>query len=81
MGEAMWKKIWQNRLEFYPYAAILFFWFFGSLVQSLTLIDRPCIVALGLITILPVGLISLAMFRTYQTLPEKGTLPGPGSNG
>jgi len=77
----MWNRIWRNRLEFYPYAAILFFWFFGSLVQSLTLSGRPWILAMGLITILPVALISLAMIRTYRALPETGTLQGPGSDG
>ena len=74
----MWKKIWRNKLEFYPYMAILFFWFSGSLLQSLSLKNRPGIVTLGLVTILPVGLITIAMVRTYRTLPETGTLPGPG---
>jgi hypothetical protein len=76
----MLQKIWRNRNEFYPYLAILSFWFFGSFLQSLTLNNRPAIVMLGLITILPVGLIAAAMVKTYKTLPETGTLPGPGQS-
>ena len=74
----MLRKIWRNKLEFYPYLAILAFWFFGSFVQSFMLTDRPEIVVRGLITIPPVVLVAAAIVKTYRTLPENGTLPGPG---
>jgi len=76
----MWKKIWRNRLEFYPYLAILAFWFFGSFVQALTLLHRPVIVALGLVTIPAIGLVAVAMVRTYRTLPKTASLSAPGDD-
>ena len=76
----MWKKIWRNRLEFYPYMSILFFWFFGSFVQSLKVTSQSGITTLGLITVFPVGLIVIAVVKTYKALPETGTVPGPDEN-
>ncbi len=76
----MWQKIWRNRLEFFPYLAIFFFWFFSSFLQSLSIKSRPGIVSLGLITIPPMCLVIIAAVRTYKTLPEKGRLPGPLKN-
>jgi hypothetical protein len=43
----MWKKIWKNRLEFYPYLAIYLFWFMGAFLNSFQVQNRPGIVALG----------------------------------
>jgi len=66
----MWKKILNNRVEFYPYLAIFLFWFLGSFVSSFRVQNRPGIVALGLVTIPSVILISIATIRTYRELPE-----------
>jgi len=65
----MWKKIWKNRLEFYPYLAIYLFWFLGSFVSSLRVQNRPGIVLLGVVTIPSIVLITVAVVRTYRELP------------
>lgn len=65
----MWKKIWENRLEFYPYLSITLFWFVASFMSSLLVQNRPGIVALGLVTIPSVVLITIATVRTYRELP------------
>ncbi len=61
-------KFWKNRLEFFPYFSILFFWFFGCFLSSLLVKNRPGIVTLGLITIPSVILILIAIGRTYKEL-------------
>ncbi len=76
----MWQRIWRNRLEFYPYLSILLFWLFGSALGSLTVKSRPGIVALGMVTIVPIALIMIAVIKTFKELPETGTLPGPGED-
>jgi len=65
----MWKKIWENRLEFYPYLSIYLFWFLGSFVSSFQVQNRPGIVALGVVTIPSIVLITIATVRTYRELP------------
>ncbi len=65
----MWKKIWKNRLEFYPYLAIYLFWFMGAFLNSFQVRNRPGIVALGVVTIPSIALITLAAVRTFRELP------------
>ena len=65
----MWNKIWDNRLEFYPYLSITLFWFLGSFMSSFQVKNRPGIVALGVVTIPSVVLITIATVRTYRELP------------
>ena len=66
---SMWKKIWKNRLEFYPYAALYLFWFLGSFAGSLQVKNQSGIVILGLVTIPSITLITIAAVRTYRELP------------
>jgi len=66
----MLRKIWQNRVEFYPYFSIYLFWFVGSFLSSLRVQNRPGIVALGLITIPSILLITIAFIKTYRELPS-----------
>ncbi len=73
----MLKKIFRNRLEFYPYFVILFFWFVSAFLPSFAVKNRPGIVMLGVVTVPSIVLILIASVRTYKTLPETGTLPGP----
>jgi len=65
----MWRKIWKNRIEFYPYLSIYLFWFLGSFVSSLRVENRPGIVLLGVVTIPSILLITIAVVRTYRELP------------
>ncbi|MEW6443925.1 MAG: hypothetical protein AB1640_23515 [bacterium] len=65
----MWKKIWRNRVEFYPYFAIYLFWFMGAFLGSLGIQNRPGIVALGVVTVPSLTLITIAAVRTYRGLP------------
>ena len=65
----MWRKIWKNRVEFYPYLSIYLFWFLGSFVSSLRVKNRPGIVLLGVVTIPSILLITIAVVRTYRELP------------
>ena len=67
----MLKKIWKNRIEFYPYLAILIFWFLGSLVSSLKVQNRPGLTLLGLITLPSIALIAMAAVKTYRELPSE----------
>ncbi len=62
----MWKTVWKNKIEFYPYFSIFLFWFLGSFVSSLRVENRPGIFALGLITIPSLILIVLATRKTYK---------------
>lgn len=64
----MFKKIWKNRVEFYPYLAIFLFWFFGSFLSSFSVQNRPGIVLLGVVTIPSILLITIAAVRTYKEL-------------
>ena len=65
----MWKKIWENRLEFYPYLSITLFWFLGSFASSFQVKNRPGILALGVVSIPSMVLITIAAVRTYRELP------------
>jgi hypothetical protein len=65
----MWRKVWKNRLEFYPYLSIYLFWFLGSFVSSFQVQNRPGIVTLGVVTVPSVVLITIAAVRTYRELP------------
>ena len=65
----MIKKLWKNRVEFYPYLAIYLFWFLGSFLSSFRVQNRPGIVLLGVVTIPSILLISIAAIRTYRELP------------
>jgi len=67
----MWRKIWKNKVEFYPYFSIYLFWFVGSFLSSLRVQNRPGIVALGLITIPSILLITIAFIKTYRELPPR----------
>ena len=66
----MIKKIWKNRVEFYPYLSIFIFWFLGSFVSSLKVQNRPGITLLGLITIPSIAMIAIAAIKTYRELPS-----------
>jgi hypothetical protein len=65
----MWRKIWKNRIEFYPYFSIYLFWFLACFVSSLRVQNRPGIVALGLITLPSIAMITAAVVKTYRELP------------
>ena len=68
----MWKKIWEHKLEFYPYFAIYLFWFFGSFVSALAVQNRPGIFfPLGLISAPSIILITMAFVKTYKNLPPE----------
>ena len=57
----MFNKLWENRLEFYPYFSILFFWFFGCFISALMVKNRPGIITLGIVTIPSITLILIAI--------------------
>ncbi|MBW1894706.1 MAG: hypothetical protein JRI91_13560 [Deltaproteobacteria bacterium] len=57
-------KLWKNRIEFYPYIAIFFFWLVTALL-SLLVKNRPGIVALGLVTVPSVVLITIATIKVF----------------
>ena len=65
----MLRKIWKNRLEFYPYLSLFIFWFLACFLTSLSVQNRPGIVALGVVTIPSVALIAIATVKTYRELP------------
>lgn len=65
----MWRKIWKNRIDFYPYLSIYLFWFLACFVSSLRVQNRPGIVTLGLITIPSITVIAVAVVKTYRELP------------
>jgi hypothetical protein len=65
----VWRKVWRNRIEFYPYLSIYLFWFLGSFVSSFQVQNRPGIVALGVVSLPSVLLITVAAVRTYRELP------------
>ncbi len=73
----MLKKVWKNRIEFYPYLVILLFWFGSAFTPSLVVQNRPGIIALGAITIPSMVLVIIAIVKTYESLPDSGKLPGP----
>ena len=64
----MLKKIWKNRVAFYPYLAIYLFWFLGAFLSSFRVQNRPGIVLLGVVTIPSILLITIAAVRTYREL-------------
>ncbi len=64
----MWRRIWGNRQEFYPYLAIYSYWGLTSFVCSLKVQNRPGIVALGLLTIPSITCITVAAIKTYKEL-------------
>ena len=65
----MWRKIWRNRIEFYPYLSISLFWFLACFLSSLSVRNRPGIVALGAVTIPSLAMITIAAVKTYRELP------------
>ena len=65
----VWKKIWKNRLDFYPYLSIYLFWLLGAFLNSFQVQNRPGIVTLGLVTIPSITLITIASVRTYREIP------------
>ncbi|MEN6466417.1 MAG: hypothetical protein ABFD62_14690 [Syntrophaceae bacterium] len=66
------RRLWKNRLEFYP-AISLFFWYtVGSWLSSLRVQNRPGMVALGLITVPVVIVFFIAVVQTYKSLPQEG---------
>ena len=67
----MLRKIWKNRVEFYPYLSIFIFWFLGSFVSSLKVQNRPGITLLGLITLPSIAMIVIATVKTYRELPSE----------
>ena len=62
------RKIWKNRLEFYPYLAIFNVWFLGCYLASLGVQDKPGITKLGWITLPTVIVFIIAVVRTYKGL-------------
>ena len=65
----MWRKIWRNRIEFYPYLSISLFWFLACFLSSLSVQNRAGIVALGVVTIPSIVMITIAAVKTYRELP------------
>jgi len=63
----MFRTLWKNQAEFYPYIAILYFWA-DTALNSLIVKNRPGIVVLGMITIPSVILISTAVIKTFIEL-------------
>ena len=64
----MWRKIWKNRIEFYPYFSIFLFWFLACFLTSLSVQNRPGILTLGIVTIPSVAMIAIATVKTYREL-------------
>ena len=64
------RRLWKNRLEFYPAISVLCWYSVGSWLSSLRVQNRPGIVELGLITIPVVIVFVVAVVRTYMSLPE-----------
>ena len=65
----MWRKIWKNRLEFYPYLSLFIFWFLACFLNSLAVQNRPGIVAMGVVTIPSITMCIIAAVKTYRELP------------
>ena len=65
----MLRKIWKNRVEFYPYLSISLFWFLACFTSSLQVRNRPGIVTLGAVTIPSIAMITIAAVKTYRKLP------------
>lgn len=67
------RRLWKNRLEFYPAISVFFWYMVGSLLSSLRVQNRPGIVEVGLIITAPVVIIFfIAVARTYRELPREG---------
>jgi hypothetical protein len=64
-----WKRIWRNRIEFYPACSIFIWYAVGSFLSSLRVMNRPGIVTLGLITLPVVAVFIVAVRRTWRGLP------------
>ena len=64
----MWKKIWRNRLEFYPALALFIWYTVGVALTSLGVQNRPGIRTLGWITLPSVAVFFVAVVRTYRGL-------------
>jgi len=62
------RKIWKNRLEFYPYLAIFNVWFLGCYLASLGVHDKPGITKLGWITLPTIIVFIISVVRTYKGL-------------
>ncbi len=63
----MLRKIWKNRVEFYPYVTI-YMSMLGTFANSLIVKNRPGIIALGLITLPSAAIIARAAMKTYQMI-------------
>ena len=67
----MLKKIWRNRLEFYP-ALSLFIWYtVGCALTSLGVQSRPGVGTLGWITLPSVIVFFIGVVRTYRELSSE----------
>ena len=64
------RKIWKNRLEFYPYLAIFNVWFLGCYLASLGVQGKPGITKLGWITLPAVIAFIISVVRTYKGLKQ-----------
>ena len=67
----MWRKIWRNRLEFYPALALFIWYTVGVALSSLRVQSRPGIGTLGLITLPSVAVFFVGVFRTYRGLTSE----------
>jgi hypothetical protein len=67
----MWKKIWRNRLEFYPACALFIWYTVGCALSSLRVQNRPGIGTLGLITLPSVAVYFVGVVRTYRGLTSE----------
>jgi len=67
----MLRKIWRNRIEFYP-AIALFIWYTVGVVLNSSLVkSRPGIGTLGLITLPSVAVFFVCVFKTYRGLTSE----------
>ena len=64
-GAGRMAKLWRNRVEFYPFFAIYYFWL-NTALASLQVKNRPGIVSLGLATIPSLVLITIATIKTRE---------------
>ena len=67
----MWKKIWKNRIEFYPAIAVFIWYTIGVVLNSSLVKSRPGIGTLGWITLPTVAVFFVAVFKTYRGLTSE----------
>jgi hypothetical protein len=68
----MWKKIWKNRIEFYPAIAVFIWYTIGTALNSLAVKSRPGIMTLGWITLPTVVVFFVAVIKTYRDVTSEG---------